>query len=145
MAGDDVPHGEIDWTTASVRDGRLTVEIVGEPGSEWSARVREVAERLERPGSAWGEIAVKKSQLRVKDVAEGAEADLRHLVESAVLQANAEFAADDDEDDDDDEGSEQDRAMTVAFRAFADPGDDDAGDERGSGQSAASGRDGATT
>jgi hypothetical protein len=150
MPGDDVPHGEIDWTTASVRDGRLTVEIVGEAGSEWSARLREVAERLDRPGSAWGEIAVKKSQLRVEDVAEGAEADLRHLVESAVLQANAEFAAEDDEADDDGEGSEQDRTMTAAFRAFADPGDDDPGDddaggEAGSGQSAASGRDGATT
>ena len=68
------------------------MEIVGEPGDEWSARVRELAERLERPGSDWGEIALEKSKLRVTDVAEGAEADLRHLLESAVLQANAEFA-----------------------------------------------------
>ena len=134
MASDDeVPHGEIDWTTASVRDGRLTVEIAGEPGSEWSARVRELAERLDRPGSAWGEIGVKTSKLRVKDVAEGAEGDLRHLLESAVLQANAEFAPDDDDDEDGDAdaGSEQDREMTAAFRAFAESGDDeqpDAGD-----------------
>jgi hypothetical protein len=128
---DDAPHGEIDWTTAAVRDGRLAVEITGEPGGEWSARVRELAERLDRPGSDWGEIAVKKSKLRVKDVAEGAEGDLRHLLESAVLQANAEFAPDDVEDGDDDDGSEQDRAMTAAFRAFAEAGDDeqpDAGD-----------------
>jgi len=123
---DDVPHGEIDWTTASVRDGRLTVGIGGEPGREWSARMRDVAERLDRPGSPWGEIAVKNSKLRVKDVAEGAEADLRHLLESAVLQANAEFAPDDDDEDGgDDEGSEQDRAMTAAFRAFAEPVDDE--------------------
>ena len=140
MAGDDDgPHGEIDWTTASVRDGRLTVEIVGEPGSDWSARVREVAERLDRPGSPWGEIAVKKSKLRVKDVAEGAEADLRHLVESAVLEANAEFA----DEDDDDEGSEQDRTMTAAFRAFAGADDDEAGDEADGDQRAADA--GATT
>lgn len=122
---DDAPHGEIDWTTAAVRDGRMTVEIVGEPGDEWSARVRELAERLERPGSDWGEIALEKSKLRVTDVAEGAEADLRHLLESAVLQANAEFAPDDEEEDGDDEGSEQDRAMTAAFRAFAEPGDNE--------------------
>ncbi len=122
---DDVPHGEIDWTTASVRDGRLTVEIAGEPGREWSARVREVAERLDRPGSDWGEIAVEKSKLRVEGVAEGAEGDLRHLLEGAVLQANAEFEPDDDDDGDDDEGSEQDRAMTAAFRAFAASGDDE--------------------
>jgi hypothetical protein len=117
---DDAPHGEIDWTTAAVRDGQLTVEIAGDPGREWSTRLRELAERLDRPGSDWGEIAVKTSRLRVKDVAEGAEADLRHLLESAVLQANAEFAPDEDDDEDgDDEGSEQDRAMTAAFRAFA--------------------------
>jgi len=131
---DDAPHGEIDWTTAAVRGGRLTVEIAGDPGREWSARVRELAERLDRPGSDWGEIAVKKTRLRVKDVAEGAEADLRHLLESAVLQANAEFAPDDeDEDDGDDEGSEQDRAMTAAFRAFAEPGDDEQPDADESG------------
>jgi hypothetical protein len=86
---EDVPHGEIDWTTAAVRKGRLTVEIAGDPGGAWSARVREVAERLDRPGSAWGEIAVKRSTLGVEDVTEGAEADLRHLLDSAVLQANA--------------------------------------------------------
>ena len=122
---DDVPHGEIDWTTASVRDGRLTVEIAGDPGREWSARVREVAERLDRPGSAWGEIAVRKSRLRVEDVAEGAEDDLRHLLESAVLQANAEFAPDEDNDEggDGEGGSDQDRTMTAAFRAFAEAED----------------------
>jgi hypothetical protein len=27
---DDVPHGEIDWTTASVREGRLTVDVADE-------------------------------------------------------------------------------------------------------------------
>jgi hypothetical protein len=132
MARDDeTAHGEIDWTTASVRDGRLTVEIVGEPGRTWSTRVVEIAERLDRPGSAWGAIAVKKASLQVEGVAEGAEADLRHLLESAVLQANAEFAPEEeDRDRDEDEGSEQDRAMTAAFRGFAGAGDDDAdGDE----------------
>jgi hypothetical protein len=122
---DDVPHGEIDWTTASVREGRLTVDIAGDPGREWSARVRELAERLDRPGSAWGEIAVEKSRLRVEDVVDGAEDDLRHLLESAVLQTNAEFApvADDDEDGNDEGASDQDRAMTAAFRAFAEAED----------------------
>ena len=118
---DDAPHGEIDWTTARVHDRRLTVEIAGDPGSDWSARVEAIVERLDRSGNAWGKIAVKKSTLRVKDVADGAEADLRHLLESAVLQANAEFAPDDEESDDGEEGSEEDRAMTAAFRAFGEP------------------------
>ncbi len=122
---DDVPHGEIDWATAAVRDGRLTVEITGEPGKAWSERVEKIVERLDRPGSAWGETSVKEATVRVEDVGEGAEADLRHLLESAVLQANAEFAPGDEDSDDDDAGSEEDRAMTAAFRAFAGSGDED--------------------
>lgn len=43
-----------------------------------------------------------------------AEADLRHLLESAVLQANTAF---DDDDEPDDERSEADEQMTDAFRA----------------------------
>ena len=126
MADDDgVPHGEIDWATASVRDGRLTVEIAGDPGGEWSDRLEEIVARLDRPGSAWGTASVESSTLSVEAVEEGAEADLRHLVESAVLQANAEFAPGEDDDRDDDAGSDEDRAMTAAFRAFAGSGDDD--------------------
>src|SRR6185312_12516460 len=130
---DDVPHGEIDWATASVRDGRLTVEIAGGPEQEWSDRVGAIIERLDRPGSAWGEVAVEKSAFRVNDVPEGAEADLRHLLESAVLQANAEFAPDEEAGDDDDACSDEDRAMTTAFRAFAGSGED-AGEETADGE-----------
>jgi len=55
-------------------------------------------------------------------------AEIRLLLESAVLQANAEFAPDDGENDDD-ERSEEDRSMTAAFRAFGDSGGDEADDE----------------
>jgi hypothetical protein len=132
---DRVPHGEIDWTTASVDDGKLTVEIGGDPGTKWSGRLQEIVERLDRGGSAWGEIAVKKKQVRVSSLTEGCEADLRHLLEGAVLQANAEFAADDEDDDDDDDDeddrSEPDREMTDRFRSFS-AGDADAdGDDDG--------------
>ena len=125
---EDGPHGEIDWTTAAVRDGRLTVEIAGELSGEWSTRVQEVAERLDRPGSAWGEITVDKAEVRVEDVGEGAEADLRHLLEGAVLEANAQFAPEPEDEggSDDGAGSEEDRAMTASFRAFAESGDDNA-------------------
>jgi hypothetical protein len=126
MADDDgVPRGEIDWATAAVREGRLTVEIAGEPGGPWSDRLEEIVARLDRSGSAWGATSVKGSTLRVEAVAEGAEADLRHLLESAVLQANAEFAPGDDDESDDDGGSDEDRAMTAAFRAFATSAGDD--------------------
>lgn len=63
-------------------------------------------------------INVTKKQLRVDAVEPGTEADLRHLLESAVLQANSEFEDDDGEADD--ERSDADQQMTDAFRGFAD-------------------------
>ena len=121
---------QIDWGSASVDDRSLSVALAGEPSKEWVARVERVIERLYAHGgdSGWGEIKVSKKKVTVKDVADGAESDLRHLLESAVLQANTDLAADEDsEDGKRDERSEADQQMTDAFRAFAPPdGGDDA-------------------
>jgi hypothetical protein len=135
VPGDRSPQGRIDWTTASVDDAKLTVEIGGDPGAKWSRRLQEIVERLDRGGSGWGEIAVKKKRLHVSSLTEGCESDLRHLVDSAVLQANAEFAADDEDDGDggDDDRSEPDRDMTDRFRSFSDDAADADADDEGSG------------
>jgi hypothetical protein len=87
-----VDETQIDWGSASVDDGQLTVALTGKPSSEWRERVQSVLERL------------------------------RHLLESAVLQANADLADDDAGGDGGagDERSDADQRMTDAFRAFAD-------------------------
>ena len=60
----------------------------------------------------------------VTGVQPGTEADVRHVLEAAVTQADADFAADPDEDAEP-AGSEADREMADAFRSFAEePGDD---------------------
>ena len=64
----------------------------------------------------WGEIDVGKKKLKVDDVEPGAEADLRHFLETAVLQANADPPPNEKEG----ERSDADQAMTDAFRSFAD-------------------------
>jgi hypothetical protein len=114
---------QIDWASATVDDGTLTVEFDGKPSKDWTARVEGVLERLHSHGggSGWGAIKVTKKKVTVDDVADGSESELRHLLESAVLQANADLAADDDEDDDGkgDDRSEADQQKTDAFRAFA--------------------------
>ena len=92
MAKDDHPQASIDWASATVKDGELTVALAGEPNTEWAERVQAVLERLERPGSAWGATKVTKSRIKVKAVTAGAEDDLRHLLDGAVQQANADFA-----------------------------------------------------
>jgi hypothetical protein len=117
VATDEHPQASIDWASAAVKGGDLTVELAGEPNAEWARRVQVIAERLDRPGSAWGATKITKTTVTVEAVSAGAEEDLRHLLDGAVQQANADF-----EDDGGDEGerSEADRAMTEAFRAFAD-------------------------
>jgi hypothetical protein len=108
----------LDWSAASVDDGRLTVPVTGDVPVGWTKRVKRVIERLERPGSGWGAVRVTKKELRVDDVGPGSEADLHHFLESVVLQANTALR-DEAEDADDDVRSEQDQVMTDAFRAFA--------------------------
>ncbi len=117
-------HAAIDWSTASVQDGDLTVDLAGDASKAWSERLQDVVERLDRPGRGWQSVKVTRKRVKVAAVAAGSEADLRHLLDSAAQQVNADFA-EPDEPDGDDEGSEADRAMTEAFRAFAEDGDQD--------------------
>lgn len=110
----------IDWTSAEVRSGRLCVPVTGEPSADWAERVGAVADRLSPPQPNWGQVEVTDSQIVVTDVSAGCEDALAHILEGAVLQANAALAADTDEDADGPD-HEADDAMTRAFRACTDP------------------------
>src|SRR5215207_6629886 len=113
----EMAEGEpgIDWSQASVDDARLTVPFAGKPPGEWTKRLEQVVERLERAGSGWGELEVKRKQLRVDAVSPGSEADLRHFLESAVLQANADVPVEADDESESSERSEEDQRMTDVF------------------------------
>jgi len=117
MPDDDDQQPALDWGSASVDGATLTVPVAGEVPTGWTKRVKRVVERLERPGSGWGAVKVARKQLRVDAVTTGAEEDLHHLLESAVLQANTDLREDEGSDE---ARSEEDQAMTDAFRAFAD-------------------------
>ena len=115
---------EIDWGSAEVVGGTLTVPLAGEAPDDWSEYASGVLDRLGSGGSGWGEISFADEHIEVSSVTAGAEADLRHLLESAVLQANAHFERKEaeEEDDDEDEASAEDKRMTEAFRAFGEGG-----------------------
>ena len=112
-----VDEPQIDWGQATVDGGQLAAPLSGEPSKKWADRVEHVIERLHTGGSAWGAIKVTKKKITVDDVTSGSESDLRHLLESAVLQANADFA--EPEQDGDDARSGEDEEMTETFRSFA--------------------------
>jgi hypothetical protein len=125
----DESQGRIAWDTAEVTEGELVVELDGDVSKDWSKRVAELVDRLAQ-SSHWGAIEVTREKLTVAEVAEGHEDDLRHVLEGAVLQANADFAPEPDEDDGGSGASPGDQSMTAAFRAFADDaGDDDDSDD----------------
>jgi hypothetical protein len=108
----------IDWASASVKDRRLTVALSEPPSKAWSDQLERVIAQLRTTGRGWGEISAGKRKLHVEEVASGAEEELRHFLESAVLQANADVPVE-DEGDSEDERSDDDQRMTEAFRSFA--------------------------
>ena len=120
MAKRKESHGDIDWASAEVAEGVLTVPLAGEPSKAWATRVAEVVERL-GGGKGWGETEVTREKLTVRDVQGGAEVEVRHFLESAVMQANADFAPQEDQSDGGagEERSGADAEQTAAFRAFA--------------------------
>jgi hypothetical protein len=118
MTDDREQEAALDWGSASVDDGQLTVPLLGDVPSGWTKRAKSVVERLEHSGSSWGAIRVTKKQLRVDAVSAGSEHDVHHFLESVVLQANAAFR-EEQQDGDNDGRSEQDQQMTDAFRALA--------------------------
>jgi hypothetical protein len=126
MTDDGHEQSALDWGSASVDDGRLTVPVIGDVPTGWTKRVQRVVERLERPGGRWGAVKVTKQQLRVEAVSPGAEHDLHHFLESVVLQANADLR-DESGGGPEAERSERDQQMTEAFRSLAAdrPDDDD--------------------
>ncbi len=68
-----------------------------------------------------GEVRLTKNAIKVADLRRGSESELRHLLESIVLQANSDTAPDAQHNDDSDEDHEPDldEQMAATFRAFA--------------------------
>ena len=87
------PQASIDWASAEVSGGDLTVALRATPNADWAARAQAASSiASSAPSSGWGATKVTKAKIAVKDVTAGAEDDLRLLLDGAVQQANADFA-----------------------------------------------------
>ncbi len=110
----------LNWDTATVKGAKLGVELDAEPSSEWKDSF-ETTIRLLGHGD-WGEVQLKKSEVRVSDVAPGSEETLRHHLEGVVAQANAAVEAAESQAaaarDGQDGGDGLDAEMTRSFRSF---------------------------
>ncbi len=112
---------EIEWGSAQIEDATLTVELTGSASKAWKTRFQSVLALLDTPHSSWGEVRITKKGIKVADLRQGSESELRHFLESIVLQANSDMAPDTQHDDDSDEDHEPDadEQMAATFRAFA--------------------------
>lgn len=121
---------EIDWSAAEFSDGALTVELKGAAAKGWSKDFGGVLALLAQSSHGWGKVALKGSRIRISEVQAGSEGELRHFLESIVLQVNSDLGLERETGGDDasdqtppdaphrDEAAE--RRMAATFRGFAD-------------------------
>jgi hypothetical protein len=120
---------QLDWSSAEVSQGKLTVTLDGKPTDEWRVTFERTVQLLDR--GTWPGIELSKQKIKVAEVEPGTEERLRFFLESAVQEANGEQPEDDEEDEDsededseddeerDDSEEDPDREMADRFRSFA--------------------------
>jgi hypothetical protein len=122
---------KLDWSTAEVSNGELTVGLSAKPPKEWRDAFERTATLL---GAGKWEVTLrpKKGSVQIASVRPGDEERVRQFVEGAVLEANTTVAsehelyesqpADDDEPAPDSDTPERspDEELTGRFREFAD-------------------------
>jgi hypothetical protein len=111
----------LDWASAEVSDGKLTVPLEGEVPKDWKESFERTLHLL--GDGDWGAIELKKEAVRVAQVAPGTEEKLRHHLEAIVAQANAAGERAEDTDHSDEDADGPDAEMTARFRAFAEDTD----------------------
>jgi hypothetical protein len=119
---------QLDWSTAEVSDGWLTVGFSDRAPKKWRDAFSRTAALLS--GDTWEVGAVKPQSVRVAPVRPGEEERIKHFLESAVLEANTTLVSEDElfepasaEPQADGEGvaaeEPPDQELPARFRAFA--------------------------
>jgi hypothetical protein len=121
---------ELDWSTAEVTDGELTVGLSAKPPKQWRDAFERTAALL---GAGNWEVTLrpKKGSVQIASVQLGDEERVRQFVEGVILEANATLVGEDElwdsqrADDDDREPESdppepsRDEQLTDRFREFA--------------------------
>lgn len=108
---------QIDWSTAEIEDGTLSVRLSGEDLKAASASFDGVLLLLAHSTRGWGRVRLRRGAITVDEVQEGSEADLRHFLESVVMQVNSDLLG--PPEDEPQSPSTTDERMRETFREFA--------------------------
>jgi hypothetical protein len=117
----------LDWSTAEVSDGELTIGLTAKPPKEWRETFERTAALL---GAGNWEVTLrpKKGTVQIASVQPGDEERVRQFVEGIVLEANRTLVSEqelyegqpaDDDDEPDSDAPSRDEELTGRFRAFA--------------------------
>jgi hypothetical protein len=117
---------ELDWSSAAVTDGKLTVKISERPPQKWRDSFDRTLGLLSH-GKWKTALHPRKATVEIASVQMGEEERVRRLLEGAVLEANVtlcgEEALHDEQFDfvvpDDEPEQTTDEEITARFRAFA--------------------------
>ena len=72
----DVPT--LQWSAAEVRNGTLTVPVAGDRPKGWKSTFDHTVRLL--GGGSWGEVSLRKTKVKVGEVTEGTEDELRFFL-----------------------------------------------------------------
>jgi hypothetical protein len=116
---DELP--EIDWSAAEVQGGKALLPLTESVAKAWRERFEGVLELLGQGSTGWGRIELTKKAINVADLEPGSEDELRHLLESVLLQVNTELHEEPEQatDDPDDARARRDRQITEKLRSFS--------------------------
>jgi hypothetical protein len=117
---------ELDWSSAEVSDGTLTVGFSDKPPKKWRDSFDRTVALLSH-GNWKTALNTRKAFVEISSVHLGDEERVRRLLEGAVLEANVtlvgEDAVFDDAHDSESPGDQpeqsEDEEITARFRAFA--------------------------
>jgi hypothetical protein len=118
MAAIEARH--IKWDSTQIEDGTLIVELTSPNPKIWKERFANVLALLDTAHSGWGEVHLTKRGIKVEDLQQGNEEQLRHFLESIVMQVNADTGAQENLTVSGTESEpDPDEQMVATFRRFA--------------------------
>jgi hypothetical protein len=113
----------IDWSSAEVRGGDVTIDLAGEVSKRCRERFEAVRSLLGESSGGWDDVKLIKRTVHVHGLQPEAEHDLRHFLDSVLVQVNAELPARADEAEQasrpSDRAAMRDAQMTATLRSFA--------------------------
>jgi hypothetical protein len=116
---------EIDWSSAEVHGGDVTVDLAHKVSKQCRERFEAVRALLGESSGGWDDVRLAKRTIHVRGLQPGEEHELRHFLDSVVVQVNAELPASDGEAEAEEARRPSDRAaivdaeMTATLRSFA--------------------------